>query len=171
MICVWSSWCHCHLTISCFTKIQNALTFFGAGWPSLSWKRAAKRVSVCLSVCLSVYIYHYTAMLNNVRVVQWLLHLVLSLPAVQHVTAPPPSHHSALQGCRAAAVYCTFNGLHSVISQSHSVTQAAGVVTPLLQSTPKMSPKSVKSTLSKQLRKKTETCQQRSLARSAQIWW
>ena len=27
MICIWSSWCHCHPVISCFIKIQIALTF------------------------------------------------------------------------------------------------------------------------------------------------
>ena len=28
MICIWSSWCHCHPVISCFIKIQNGLTFW-----------------------------------------------------------------------------------------------------------------------------------------------
>jgi len=27
MICIWFSWCHCHLIISCFSKIQNGLPF------------------------------------------------------------------------------------------------------------------------------------------------
>jgi len=27
MICIWSSWCHCHPIISCFIKIQNGLPF------------------------------------------------------------------------------------------------------------------------------------------------
>jgi len=27
MVCIWSSWCHCHPIISCFIKIQNGLTF------------------------------------------------------------------------------------------------------------------------------------------------
>jgi len=35
---IWSSWCHCHLIISCFTEIQNRLTFPGAGLPTLFWK-------------------------------------------------------------------------------------------------------------------------------------
>ena len=26
MICIWSSWCHCHPVISCFIKIQIGLT-------------------------------------------------------------------------------------------------------------------------------------------------
>ena len=27
MICIWSSWCHCHPIISCFVKIQNGSAF------------------------------------------------------------------------------------------------------------------------------------------------
>jgi len=27
MICIWSSWCHCHPIIFCSTKIQNSLPF------------------------------------------------------------------------------------------------------------------------------------------------
>ena len=28
MICIWSNWCHCHLVISCSSKIQNGLLFW-----------------------------------------------------------------------------------------------------------------------------------------------
>jgi len=28
MICMWSSWCHCHPIISYFIKIQNGFTFW-----------------------------------------------------------------------------------------------------------------------------------------------
>jgi len=28
MICIWSSWCHCHPVISCFSKIQKGLPFW-----------------------------------------------------------------------------------------------------------------------------------------------
>jgi len=28
MICICSSWCHCHSIISCFSKIQNGLPFW-----------------------------------------------------------------------------------------------------------------------------------------------
>jgi len=31
MICMWSSWCHCHPNISCFIKIQNGLTILVPG--------------------------------------------------------------------------------------------------------------------------------------------
>jgi len=27
MVCIWSSWCHCHPIISCFIIIQICLTF------------------------------------------------------------------------------------------------------------------------------------------------
>jgi len=42
MICIWSSWCHCHPIISCFIiKIQIGLTFLMPGC-------VVKWVSVCL---------------------------------------------------------------------------------------------------------------------------
>jgi len=58
MICIWSSWCHCHPTISCFIKIQIRLTFLVPAYPGCHGKEAAKRVSfcLCLSVCLSVFL-------------------------------------------------------------------------------------------------------------------
>ena len=28
MTCIWSSWCHCHPIVSCFSKIQNNLSFW-----------------------------------------------------------------------------------------------------------------------------------------------
>ena len=28
MICIWCCWCHCHLIISCASKIQNGLPFW-----------------------------------------------------------------------------------------------------------------------------------------------
>ena len=28
MICIWFSWCHCHPIVSCFSKIQNGLSFW-----------------------------------------------------------------------------------------------------------------------------------------------
>ena len=32
-ICIWSSWCHCHPSISCFTKIQISLAFLVPTYP------------------------------------------------------------------------------------------------------------------------------------------
>jgi len=28
IMCIWSSWCHCHPIIFCFIKIQNGLSFW-----------------------------------------------------------------------------------------------------------------------------------------------
>jgi len=39
MICIRSSWCHCHLIISCFIKIQIGLTFLVPAYPGCTWKR------------------------------------------------------------------------------------------------------------------------------------
>ena len=44
MICIWSSWCHCHPVVSCFIKIQIDLTFLGSDYPGCPGKEAAKRV-------------------------------------------------------------------------------------------------------------------------------
>ena len=55
MICIWSSWCHCHPIISCFSKIQNGLPF----WCRLIQVVLEKRplnVCVCVCVCVCVYI-------------------------------------------------------------------------------------------------------------------
>ena len=48
MICIRSSWCHCHPIISCFIKIQIALTFLVLAYSGCSGKEAGKRASVCL---------------------------------------------------------------------------------------------------------------------------
>jgi len=58
MICIWSSWCHCHLITSCFIKIQIGLAIWAPAYPCYPGKEAVKRMSVCLSVsmpvCLSI---------------------------------------------------------------------------------------------------------------------
>ena len=46
MVCIWSSWCHCHPIISCFVKIQIGLTFLVPACPSCPEKEIVKRVSV-----------------------------------------------------------------------------------------------------------------------------
>jgi len=43
MLCIWSSWCHCHPIISCFITILNGLTF-----PGCPGKKAIKWLPVCL---------------------------------------------------------------------------------------------------------------------------
>ena len=49
MICIWSSWCHCHPIISCFIKIQIGLTFQLLAYPGCPGKESAKWVSVGLA--------------------------------------------------------------------------------------------------------------------------
>jgi len=50
MICIWSSWCHCHPIISCSSKIQNVY-LSGAGLHRLSWKKGPlNRCSSCIIV-------------------------------------------------------------------------------------------------------------------------
>jgi len=52
MICVWSSWCHCHPIISRFSKIQNGLPF----WCRLTQVLLEKRpLNGCSSSSLSNY--------------------------------------------------------------------------------------------------------------------
>jgi len=49
MICIWSSWCHCHPVISCFIKIENGLTFLVLAYPDFPGEKAIRWVSCCLS--------------------------------------------------------------------------------------------------------------------------
>jgi len=35
IICIWSSWCHCHPVISCFIKIQIGLAFLVPAYPGV----------------------------------------------------------------------------------------------------------------------------------------
>jgi len=46
MICISSSWCHCHPTISCFTKIQTGLTSASLTQVVLEKNRFLKPLSV-----------------------------------------------------------------------------------------------------------------------------
>jgi len=48
LICMWSSWCHCHSTVCCFIKIEIALTCLMPVYPGCPEKEVVKRVSVCL---------------------------------------------------------------------------------------------------------------------------
>ena len=46
MICIWSSWCHCHP--SSLPSVKSRMVYLsGAGLPRLSWKKAVKRTCVC----------------------------------------------------------------------------------------------------------------------------
>ena len=46
IICMWSSWCHCHSIVSCFIKIQIGLTFLVPTYPGCPGKEAVRRASV-----------------------------------------------------------------------------------------------------------------------------
>jgi len=48
MVCILSSWCHCHPIISFFIKIQIVLTFLVPSYPDCPGKEAVKWVFVCL---------------------------------------------------------------------------------------------------------------------------
>jgi len=53
MICIWSSWCHCHPIISCVVKIQTGSTFLAPTYPGPPGKRLLNR---CL--CLSSVVHY-----------------------------------------------------------------------------------------------------------------
>jgi len=55
MICIWSSWCHCHHIISGFIKIQIGLTFLVPAYPGCPGKEAIERVS---SLCVHTKYTH-----------------------------------------------------------------------------------------------------------------
>jgi len=38
LLCIWSSWCHCHPVISCFIKIRICLTFLVPAYPGCPGK-------------------------------------------------------------------------------------------------------------------------------------
>jgi len=46
MTCIWSSRCHCHSVICCFTKVHTGLTFLVPACPGCSGKHAIKLPSV-----------------------------------------------------------------------------------------------------------------------------
>ena len=54
IICIWSSWCHCHPTsYPSSSKIIGWFNLSGAGLPRLSWKN--RSLNGCLSVCLVLH--------------------------------------------------------------------------------------------------------------------
>ena len=57
MICIWSSWCHCRPIISCFIKIQIALTFLLPAYPGCPEKEAVNWVwslSIITDICMGL---------------------------------------------------------------------------------------------------------------------
>jgi len=51
MICTWSSGCHCHPIVSCFSKIQNGLPFW-CWFTQVVLEKRLINVCVCLCVCV-----------------------------------------------------------------------------------------------------------------------
>ena len=58
VICIWSSWCHCHPIISCFIKIQIGLTFLEQAYPGCLEKEAFKWV-------FSLHIFKHRKKIDN----------------------------------------------------------------------------------------------------------
>ena len=50
MICIWFSLYHCHPIISCFSKVQNGLSFWYRPTQVVLEKKAVKRLCVYVSV-------------------------------------------------------------------------------------------------------------------------
>jgi len=75
MICIWSSWCHCHTVISYFIRIQIGLTFL---LPSAQVVLEKRPLNGCLSVLYELHL------LDSVTYIQLLFNrrcfLVLMLP-------------------------------------------------------------------------------------------
>jgi len=57
MIYVWPSWCHHHLIISCFLKIQNGFTFLVPAYPGCPRKEATEWLwYVCVPAALEAVV-------------------------------------------------------------------------------------------------------------------
>jgi len=54
MICIWSSWCHCHPIISCFNTLQHCLPFWCQLTQDVLEKRPLNRVVVVVVFCSGV---------------------------------------------------------------------------------------------------------------------
>jgi len=54
MICIWSSWCHCHPIISCFINTQIVLTFLMPAFPG---EDTVKRVSLMYDAMRCVCVF------------------------------------------------------------------------------------------------------------------
>ena len=60
MVCIWSTWCHCHPIISFSSKIQIGSTFLVPAYPDCPGKEAVKRASVCLFYAwFSTYVFMF----------------------------------------------------------------------------------------------------------------
>jgi len=50
MICIWSSWCHCHPIICCFIKIQKGFTYLLLTYPGCPVVQEKRPLNGCLFV-------------------------------------------------------------------------------------------------------------------------
>ena len=66
MICLWSSWCHCHSIIPCFVKIEIGLTFLVSAYPGCPGKEAVKHL-FCLS-CVMDFVVTVFDFLDSISV-------------------------------------------------------------------------------------------------------
>jgi len=66
MICICSSWCHCHPIISCFINIQLGLTFLVPAYQGCPGKEAIKRVSV-----FWWHVIRLQAVTQQVHIITW----------------------------------------------------------------------------------------------------
>jgi len=55
--CIWPSWCHLPLTVSCFSKIQIGFTFLVPAHLGSPGQRAVKRVCVCVYAMLYMCVF------------------------------------------------------------------------------------------------------------------
>ena len=78
MICVLSSWCHCHPITSCFVKIQLDLTFLVLAYPGCPRRDAIKRVN-------GSFVSHYVEELQKRRLINSKLKLVVIMSALQQM--------------------------------------------------------------------------------------
>jgi len=68
IICMWSSWRHCHPVISCFINIQIGLTFLVPVYPGCPGKEAVS----CLSVYWCVTAFAAFGLVSSYRASDWL---------------------------------------------------------------------------------------------------
>jgi len=65
IICIWSSWCHCHPIVSCFMKIQIGLTFLVQAYSGCPGKRP---LNWCLSAMFIIFIV-FTCRFKNILLI------------------------------------------------------------------------------------------------------
>jgi len=92
VICIWSSWCHCHPVVSCFIKIKTALIFLVLAYPACPWKQAVER-----SVCgyMSRALNHKTTS-NALFSTSWWIQISSQLLATSHLLPWSTQHRQQM---------------------------------------------------------------------------